>query len=231
MKCILAALALMAAPLAMAQAPDVGWPREVKAKDGSVITVYQPQLERWANNQLAGRSAVAVAKPGEKDPRFGVIELTARTEIDKSADMVMLSSVSIAKGSFPGTSPQESEAYLATLRAALPKQGWPVSAQALQANLAVVQARAGQKALPLKNDPPQIVFRTAPTMLVLVDGEPALRPAKDAPELMRVINSTALVLQDPASSTWYLRALNRWWQAKAIAEQWSAEAQGDDRKS
>ena len=144
MKSILAALALLAAPLAMAQAPDVGWPREVKAKDGGVITVYQPQLERWANNQLAGRAAVAVAKPGEKNPRFGVIELTARTEIDKSADMVMLSNVSIPKGSFPGTSPQECEAYLATLRAALPKQGWPVSAQALQANLAVVQARAGQ---------------------------------------------------------------------------------------
>jgi len=222
MKSILAALALLAAPLAMAQAPDVGWPREVKAKDGGVITVYQPQLERWANNQLAGRAAVAVAKPGEKNPRFGVIELTARTEIDKSADMVMLSNVSIAKGSFPGTSPQESEAYLAALRAALPKQGWPVSAQALQANLAVVQARAGQKALPLKNDPPQILFRTTPAMLLLVDGEPALRPAKEAAELMRVINSTALILQDPASSTWYLWALNRWWQAGTITGDWSA---------
>jgi hypothetical protein len=222
MKYILAALALMTAPLAMAQPTDVGWPREVKAKDGTVITVYQPQLERWANNQLVGRAAVAVAKPGQKDPRFGVVELTARTDIDKSADTVMLSNVSLAKGSFPGTSPQESEAYLATLRAALPKQGWPVSAQALQANLAIVQARAGQKQLQVKNDPPQVVFRTVPSLLVLVDGEPALRPAKDAPELMRVINSTALMLQDPASSTWYLWALNRWWQAKAITEEWGA---------
>src|SRR6185436_8490075 len=167
MKYILAALALMTAPLAMAQPTDVGWPREVKAKDGTVITVYQPQLERWANNQLVGRAAVAVAKPGQKDPRFGVIELTARTDIDKSADTVMLSNVSLAKGSFPGTSPQESEAYLATLRAALPKQGWPVSAQALQANLAIVQARAGQKQLQVKNDPPQVVFRTTPSLLVL----------------------------------------------------------------
>ena len=41
----LALLALLAAS-AMAQAPDVGWPREVKAADGTVITVYQPQLER-----------------------------------------------------------------------------------------------------------------------------------------------------------------------------------------
>src|SRR5881394_724337 len=116
MKRILAMLVLLSAPLAMAQAPDVGWPREVKTADGTTITVYQPQLERWASNQLSGRAAVSVAKAGEKDPRFGVIELTARTDIDKASDTVMLSNVSIAKGSFPGTSQQESDAYLATLR-------------------------------------------------------------------------------------------------------------------
>ena len=222
MHSILAAILLISAPLALAQATDVGWPREVKGKDGSAITVYQPQLERWESNQLSGRAAVSVAKPGEKDPRFGVIELAANTDIDKSSDTVMLSNVRIAKGSFPGTSPQESDAYLATLRAALPTRGWPVSAQALQANLAAAQARSRQKALPLKNDPPQVLFRTVPSYLILVDGDPALRPAKGAPELMRAINSTALILQDPAASTFYLWAFGRWWETKSITGDWTA---------
>ena len=213
---------LLAAPLARAQAPDVAWPREVKAADGTVITVYQPQIESWASNALSARAAVSVAKPGMKDPRFGVIELTARTDIDKAADTVMLSSVRIAKGSFPGTSQPESDAYLATLRGALPNRNWPVSAQSLQANLAAAQARSKQKGLPLKNDPPQILFRTAPSLLILVDGEPALRPAKGAPELMRAINSTALLLQDPASSTYYLWAMGRWFETKTVAGDWSA---------
>jgi hypothetical protein len=222
MKHALALFFLVAAvPAAVAQAPDVAWPREVKAADGTVITVYQPQLERWANNALSARAAVSVAKPGEKAPRFGVIELTARSEVDKAADLVTLSAVRIAKGSFPGTSEQESGRYLAMLRAALPDRGWPASAQALQANLAITQARSAQKSLPVKNDPPQIVFRTAPSLLVMIDGEPALRPAKGEPSLMRVINSAALILQEPSSANFYLWALGRWWEAmSATAGDW-----------
>ena len=41
-----------------APAPDVAWPRERTAPDGTKITVYQPQLERWADNNLSGRAAV-----------------------------------------------------------------------------------------------------------------------------------------------------------------------------
>ena len=183
MKRALAVLALAVSCAAGAQpppvAPDVAWPREVKAADGTVITVYQPQLERWADNRLSGRAAVSVKPQGAAEPHYGVIELSARTQVDKSADLVTLSAVSIAKGSFPGQSQVDADKYLAALRGALPKNDWPVSAQALQANLAVAQAQARQKALPVKNDPPQILFRTAPSLLVLVDGEPALRDAKE----------------------------------------------------
>jgi hypothetical protein len=168
---------------------------------------------------------VSVAKPGQKAPRFGVIELTARSEVNKEADLVTLSAVRIAKGSFPGTSEQESDRYLTTLRAALPDRGWPASAQALQANLAITQARSAQKSLPVKNDPPQILFRTTPSLLVMIDGEPALRPAKGEPALMRVINSAPLILQEPSSATFYLWALGRWWEAKsATADDWKPGA-------
>src|SRR5688572_10798877 len=130
MKSVLACLALAVSCAAVAQAPppapDVAWPREVKAADGTVITVYQPQLERWADNRLSGRAAVSVRPQGAAEPHYGVIELSARTQVDKPADVVTLSQVSIAKGSFPGQSQQEADKYLATLRAALPKNDWPV---------------------------------------------------------------------------------------------------------
>src|SRR5688572_8495499 len=218
----LALIALVAWGTACAQAPapDVAWPREVKATDGSVITVYQPQVERWADNRLSGRAAVSVKPQGAAEPHYGVIELSARTQVDKPADVVTLSQVSIAKGSFPGQSQQEADKYLATLRAALPKNDWPVSAQALQANLAIAQAQSKQKALPVKNDPPQILFRTTPSLLVLIDGEPALREAKDAPGLKRVANTSTLLLLEEAGATYYLWALDRWWQSKALDGEW-----------
>jgi hypothetical protein len=212
----------MACSVCWAQAPDVAWPREVKAPDGTVITVYQPQLERWADNNLSGRAAVSVRAPGAKEPHYGVIELAARTEIDKSADLVTLSAVRITKASFPGASEQDVQKYRAALRASVTKERWPVSAQALQANLAVATARSKQKGVAVKNDPPRILFRTAPSMLVLVDGEPALRPAKGAVSLWRVINTSALILQDPSSKTFYLWAVERWWQASAVDGEWRA---------
>jgi uncharacterized membrane protein YgcG len=221
MKRTLAAVLFLFFANAWAQAPDVAWPREAKAADGTVITVYQPQIERWADNNLAGRAAVSVMRPGEKEPHYGVIELAARTEIDKSADVVTLSSVRVTKSSFPGASAEDAEKYLATLRGAVTRTTWPVSAQALQANLAIAQARS-QKGLPVKNDPPQILFRPAPSMLVLVDGEPALREVKEAPGLKRVINTTALILLEESSGTHYLRALGRWWESKALAAEWRA---------
>jgi len=221
MKFLVTAVALVAACTAQAQAPDVAWPREAKAADGTVITVYQPQVERWAEGNLSGRAAVSVKRPGEKEPHYGVIELSSRTEIDKASDVATLSSLRITKSSFPGMSPEEAEKHLATLRASVTRQSWPVSAQALQANLAIAQARS-QKGLPVKNDPPQILFRTAPSMLVVVDGEPALRDVKDAPGLQRIINTTALIFFEKSSSTYSLRALGRWWQAPALDGAWKS---------
>jgi hypothetical protein len=220
MRKLLAAIALGAACAASAQAPDVAWPREVKAADGTAITVYQPQIESWADNRVSARAAVAVMRPGEREAGYGVIELAARTAIDKSADVATLSELRITKSSFPGASEADAKRYLATLRGAAKRDSWPVSVQALQANLAITQARSKQKGVPVKNDPPDILFRTTPSLLVLVDGEPVLREAKGAPELRRVINTTALILVD-ASSTRYLWALGRWWQSKAaVGSEW-----------
>jgi len=67
MRFLLFILALFAGA-ASAQAPDVAWPREAKAPDGTSITVYQPQVERWADNSLSGRAAVSVLAPGTKEP-------------------------------------------------------------------------------------------------------------------------------------------------------------------
>ena len=213
------ALACLAAAQAPAPAPDVAWPREAKGADGTVITVYQPQIESWADNQVKGRAAVAVKRPGEDEPRYGVLELSARTAIDKGADVATLSDLRVTKSNFPGASEAEAKQYLDTLRTAVRRTSWPVSAQALQANLAITQARSKQKSYPVKNDPPVILFRTVPSMLIMVDGQPALRPLKDT-SVQRVINTAALILQAPASPNFYLWALDRWWQAAALAEGW-----------
>src|SRR6185369_12939697 len=97
-----AALLLFACGAAAQPPPNTAWPRSAKGADGTAITVYQPQLESWADNQLSARAAVAVTRPGEKDARYGVIELAARTDIDKAADVATLSALRVTKTTFPG---------------------------------------------------------------------------------------------------------------------------------
>src|SRR6185503_17769936 len=204
-------------------AQDVAWPRQAKGSDGTVVLVYQPQVETWTDNQLRARTAVAVTRPGEKEPVYGVLELAAQTQIDKASDIAILTGLRITKSSFPGATEEEVARYLATLRGAVTRSSWPVSAQALQAHLAVTQARSKQKAQPVKNDPPVILFRTTPSLLVVVDGEPALRPVKDS-SMQRVINTTALILKPPMGDTHYLWALGKWWEAPAVAAEWKPAA-------
>jgi uncharacterized membrane protein YgcG len=54
----------------------------------------------------------------------------------------------------------------------------------------------------------------------MLSGEPALRDIKEAPGLKRVINTSALILQDPASATFYLWAVGRWFESKAVTGEW-----------
>jgi hypothetical protein len=71
-----------------------------------------------------------VKRPNEKEPHYGVIELTARTAVDKSSDLVTLSSIRITKSSFPGASPEEAQKYLAALRSSVTKHPAGVGAGA-----------------------------------------------------------------------------------------------------
>ena len=223
MRTLFVFLGLAVAFACRGQAPDVAWPREAKGADGTVITVYQPQIESWADNRITARAAVAVRRPGEQEPSYGVIELAATTQIDKASDVATLTALRVTKSNFPGSTPEQAQAYLATLRGAVRRDSWPVSVQALQTNLAITQARSKQKGQPVKNDPPQILFRKQPSMLVMIDGEPVLRPVKDSP-LARVINTPSLMLQDPQSQMNFLWALGRWWAAVSPTGDWKPAA-------
>src|SRR5512141_2950848 len=93
---------------AAAQAParaaslstDKGWPRQF-VSDGTELTVYQPQLDSWDGRRLQARAAVSVRPPGAPDAIFGVLWITARTDVDKENRLVDFQDVELVKVSFP----------------------------------------------------------------------------------------------------------------------------------
>src|SRR5262249_58967601 len=92
-------VALAQGASAQAQTPADPWPRDVQLTS-AVVTVYQPQVEKWEGDTLQFRAAVA-AKPSGGNETFGVIWGEAHTAVDRVARMVTLSAFSLTQVKFP----------------------------------------------------------------------------------------------------------------------------------
>jgi len=208
-------------PDAGPQQADAPWPRKTVG-DNETITIYQPQVESWDKNLLTARAAVAVTTKASPQQVFGVVWFTARTDVDREDSLVTLDDFKITKTNFPSL-PDKGQGFLAPLQSQLPAGSKTVSLVRLEANLAVTQAESRVQKLPLKNEPPRIVYTTKPAVLVLVDGQPVLRDVPNS-KLRRAINTRALLLQDVDSGLYYLHFVDGWLEAKAVEGNWSVTA-------
>ncbi|BCG03522.1 hypothetical protein PPGU19_080900 (plasmid) [Paraburkholderia sp. PGU19] len=153
-----------------APATQADWPRDFEAS-GEHVEMYQPQIEQWDGNRISGRAAVAVGK-ANGTPTFGVAHFSANAYIDKPSGLVNLTAIQIDSVDVP-TDTSLADSVRRSLLARLPATGMSVSLDQLQTSYAASQELSKTMRMPVKNDPPQIVFATQPTVLVLVDGAPA----------------------------------------------------------
>src|ERR1051326_4711277 len=213
----LAQSALNVATKQMTAMTDKGWPRTF-TYGATSLSVYQPQIEQWIDNRFEARAAVAVTTGQSKQPAYGVIWFAARTEIDKVNRLVTMTDFLITKVSFPASS-DKAAAYHSLLQEQMPKAGEVIALDRLLAEMAITEAKTSSASYQLKNDPPQIFFSTRRAILVLIDGEPILRPVKDT-NLNRVINTRVLILQDKSKGRYYLHLMDGWMESDAAVGPW-----------
>ena len=205
-----------AAPDSPADSAGAAWPRQVQS-GATTFSVYQPQVESWAGNQLATRAAVAVRDSGASaEPRYGVVWVSARTDVDKTSRQVSLDDFRITRSSFPSAGASAGP-WAAELQRLLPRVEGTVALDQLESGLAVQQQVAKARETPLRDTPPRIIFSDRPAILVLIDGQPVLRPAGNG--IQRVINTRPLLLQD--NGRFYLHVFDGWMQASALVGPWS----------
>ena len=208
---------------AQAQAPGPGapppdpWPRVVDLSTGQVL-VYQPQINKWADNQLDFRTAMAYKADGSKDQAFGVIFATTRTQVDKVLRTVVFENLTITKIDFP-TLPDHGAKFAPELTREFAAQVRTMSLDKLEASLAA----AGVKPAPVEvnNDPPQVIVSYAPAILVPIDGAPVIKPVASAPRFSRVINTRALILQGGLEQNFYIHVYDGWLSASSISGPWT----------
>src|SRR5262249_44151334 len=149
---------------------SLGWPRSFSA-GGYEFAIYQPQISKWPGNQIQGRFATAVRPVGTSNETYGVIFFQARTEIDKVNRLVTLEDFQLTKLDFPTQKAMESQ-YRALLQAELPRAAKTIPLDHLEAVFVVSAEVSKAKVMPVKNDPPRIIYTTQPSLLILVDGAP-----------------------------------------------------------
>ena len=216
--CLLA----MTVSSAWAQIPadtDAGWPQEVDAR-GFHLMIYQPQVDQWKKNHLEARAAVTVTREGSPAPLYGIVSLTARTDVDKESRMVRLEDVKATSVSFPATKSKESELERA-IRDTLPQWPHTVALDRLLADLAMTQAEGENESVAVKNDPPKILYSPTPAVLIVVDGQPVLRSVQGTP-FQHAINTPATLFYDTSASRYYLDGNGIWVTATTLDGPWTA---------
>ena len=225
MTCATVASAQIAAPQATnSQEPtpaggELTWPREF-VDNGTKVDIYQPEIEKWEGTDFETRAAVAITSPSSNAPVYGVFWAKARADVDKAARIVTLNDIQVTKAVFPSAPASQGE-YLALIREHVSSLAKNVALDHLEASYAISEAVKKARAVPVRNDPPQIMYSTTPSLLVLVDGPPALR-LMPGMSVERVINSRALILKTGAE--YYLYAADHWYQATEVGGPWTFAA-------
>jgi hypothetical protein len=206
----------LAAPIPVDE--DAPWPR-VRSTNGHNVTLYLPQVERWTTNWFSARAAVEVKLADAKADLLGVVWFEAHGTVNRSDRSVVLDRLEITKARFP-EAPDGGSNALAVVRAVVPSGVRTVSLDYLITALGFVQAAARQGPSGLKHTPPDIIWVTNYTALILIDGEPVLRPVPDT-ALERVANTPALLVRDKATATFYLVGDGRWFAAALVQGPWA----------
>lgn len=213
---------------AAAQVPAAGqqaaaalaWPRSYDIGDDQ-LQIYQPLVETWNGDQLAGRAAIAVG-PKTGNPTYGIAHFTARVAVDKAAKLAQLTNIEVVKVDVP-TAPAQDTTLMSALQSRIPPQGMTVALDHLMTSYAASQSLTKELDQPVDNAPPRILFATTPTLLVLVSGKPVLQPVNGAAGFQRVVNTRPLILQD-AAGVYHLQASGRWYEATTIDGSWVVTA-------
>ncbi|WP_167617009.1 hypothetical protein [Maribellus sediminis] len=189
------------------------WPREIKSGK-YVITLYQPQLESLDQNILSGRMALSV-KGQKEELIFGALWFDAKLLTDLDKRTATLIDLQIPMVKFPDV---EDESKLEDLKKLvindLTSVEYVLSLDHIIADLEDAES-AQVLSDNLNNDPPKIYYRSSPTVLVFIDGEPVLKKVENS-NMQYVQNTPYLIIKN--SGTYYIKGGNYWYTNKQLVE-------------
>ncbi len=191
---------------------ELKWPKELAIKDYTV-TLYQPQYDEFRENTLEGRMALSV-KQKKEDPIFGAMFFKARLATDLETRTAILEKLDIERLMFPGVEDSAKVAqFTQLLIEEIESKDVVMSLDRITASLSEVE---DLKALSvqLNNEPPAIYFRTSPSVLVSIDGDPILKELEGA-GFEYVVNTPFFIVKK--GSSYYIKGGKFWYSSSSLS--------------
>ena len=187
---------------------DISWPKEIPINGGGRITIYQPQPESLQGNNLFIRAAVSVRETSSSEPIFGVVWANCLMNTDKINRTTTLETLNVTRIKIPDITDNSRLLQISSLlEKEVPK--WDLT-MSLDELLTSVRAEQRIRDNNINTDPPEVIYRTKPSLLVIMDGEPRLQLDKDL-NMQRVVNTPNLIVQNPTDKRYYLYGGTFWY--------------------
>ena len=212
---LVTALALLMAGAAFGQDEDdtFSWPKRLTGAKGEII-IYQPQIESFSGNKVESRSAISVKRAGQDEMIFGAMWFESQLATDMETRMATLEHTKVTAAKFPDVEQSKVDELSRYLEQEIPTWEISISIDRLVASLPDQQGEAGN----FGSDAPRIFYRTVPSVLVIIDGDPILSKLGDF-DLEYVANSAFFIVKDKKTG-YYLRGSGMWFVSDDIGGAW-----------
>jgi hypothetical protein len=200
-----------------AYAQQLTWPRDLDIQSG-VLTMYQPQVDTLEGDILSFRAAVAYKDDKGSEPVFGASWFESRVEIDRETRVVHMVDLTVVDTRFPEGSEHVKGELEQYIREGLPTWDTDFSLDGLLTSLEASEEEIAAAAN-LNMDPPDIIYRDHPALLISIDGDPVMQEIENT-NYQAVINTPYPLIYD-SSRYYYLNAAKDvWYKAEKVAGPW-----------
>ena len=195
-----------------------GWPREVEKK-GFTVVFYQPQPETFTDDNLEGRMAISLKRP-DSEPIFGAAWFQTRIETDLDSRQVYFRDMVFTSMKFPDVKEENQKALSDMLTGEIGRMNIDMSLDRFLVSLDGIKSQQEDLAESLfDNTPPAVYFRNRPAVLVLIDGEPIMKPT-DQSNLVKVLNTPYFLVLDTSKDKYYLNGGSWWYESDYLETGW-----------
>jgi hypothetical protein len=193
------------------------WPRDITTEKGTIITLYQPQLESLKGDILKTRVVVSVKKDKNAEPIFGVFWSDATLNTDLTTRIAALEKLKVTSLKFPdGTDPKNLTLLTELLQTEIPKWNLIVSIDEIVTTLEEDQ---NIKSDDLSTKAPPIYYVTKPSTLILIDGNTILKKDEKL-KMEKVVNTPFLIVKSSKDKKFYLYSGKLWYSSEAVDKGW-----------